>query len=284
MGRYRVETFKMVSCSFVILLLGISYAAAEADSNGADKAAVPCPSGFFCDKCPVGTIVKKISGNNFNQQICEPCPPGKYCDVEGALSPTGFCEMGHFCALGASTATPTDGVTGNICPEAHFCIGGAKFPRPCPFGSKNLNTKGLKDESECGLPHQICPMGFSCEICKSGHYCPDATSETPCPAGTFNTLRGKEALEDCLTCPAGKYCTEAAERALDCFEGYFCPAGSASPTDNACPAGSYCPRATAHPIKCPSGFYCPHERLTRPLQCPFGTHSFIGATACETSG
>ena len=30
----------------------------------------------------------------------------------------------------------------------------------------------------------------------------------------------------------------------DCFKGYYCPAGSASPTQNQCGEGFYCPMGT----------------------------------------
>ena len=51
---------------------------------------------------------------------------------------TGDCMDGYFCTLGASTATPTDGSTGNVCPEGHYCVNGTSTPTPCADGKNRL--------------------------------------------------------------------------------------------------------------------------------------------------
>ena len=44
------------------------------------------------------------------------------------------CDPGYFCTLRAETATPTDGTTGDVCPEGAYCPMGTAVPIPCPDG------------------------------------------------------------------------------------------------------------------------------------------------------
>jgi len=34
---------------------------------------------------------------------------------------TGQCKAGYYCARGASREDPTDGTTGDLCPEGRYC-------------------------------------------------------------------------------------------------------------------------------------------------------------------
>jgi hypothetical protein len=70
-----------------------------------------------------------------------PCTPGKYCGTTGLASETGDCTAGYYCKGGATSATPTDGTTGNQCPTGHYCPAGSKAPTACPIGTY-LNIKG----------------------------------------------------------------------------------------------------------------------------------------------
>ena len=56
-----------------------------------------CTPGHFC---PNGSSVESE------------CMPGMYCDSYELSEPTGDCLAGYYCTLGATTATPTDGVEG----------------------------------------------------------------------------------------------------------------------------------------------------------------------------
>ena len=144
------------------------------------------------------------------------CSPGKYCP-QGASQPVscdaGFycpsylmnelnnlltCTAGFYCAGGAQTSTPTDGITGNICPAGSYCPTGSVSPMKCPPGTF-LSYTGASDPSQCEvcLPGQYCgTSGLSAptESCSAGYYCPAGTSvstpiESICPMG--------------YTCPTG---------------------------------------------------------------------------------
>ena len=70
-------------------------------------------------------------------------------------------------------------------------------------------------------------------VCPLGSYCPEGTSTlNQCPLGTYNNALGATSLNDCLPCPAGKFCNilGASMTALiadttnfgDCLAGYVC--------------------------------------------------------------
>ncbi len=47
------------------------------------------------------------------------CLPGYFCGSSGLTKPEGSCGAGHYCAYGAKTPTPVDGVTGGLCGGGH---------------------------------------------------------------------------------------------------------------------------------------------------------------------
>jgi hypothetical protein len=76
------------------------------------------------------------------------CDPGKYCQTEGLSAPTGDCLAGYFCTLQASTQTPTDGTTGDICPAGFYCETGVSTPTPCSPGTYSAG-EGNTLPSDC---------------------------------------------------------------------------------------------------------------------------------------
>ena len=84
-----------------------------------------------------------------------PCTPGKYCATAGLSAATGNCAAGYYCNERATSATPTDGTTGNICPYGHYCPAGTSDPIPCPLG-QYLDLKGQDALSDC----KACPTGY----------------------------------------------------------------------------------------------------------------------------
>lgn len=73
------------------------------------------------------------------------------------------------------------------------------------------------ESSSLGLPGN--------DICPAGHFCPSGTGyPVPCPPGTFSTLVGLQAEEQCQPCPAGRYCSGAGladlAQTLPCNAGY----------------------------------------------------------------
>ena len=48
---------------------------------------------------------------------------GEFCETAGLGTVTsGKCKEGFYCVGGATSSTPTDGVTGNICPFVSFYL------------------------------------------------------------------------------------------------------------------------------------------------------------------
>lgn len=71
------------------------------------------------------------------QSLGTPCPVspiGFYCLLPGLVAVSGPCSAGFHCTRGASVPSPTDGVTGDLCPPGHFCPQGSPRPAPCPAG------------------------------------------------------------------------------------------------------------------------------------------------------
>lgn len=59
-------------------------------------------------------------------ESCPLCDPGQYCDAPGLLQPRAPCDPGYICILGATSSSPTDGVTGSLCPAGGYCVLGTK--------------------------------------------------------------------------------------------------------------------------------------------------------------
>jgi len=67
--------------------------------------------------------------------------------------------------------------------------------------------------------------------CQEGYYCPDGTlNMIECPPGTYNRLRGRKTILDCVNVDGGYYTSVAASSAPTgpCDTGYYCPEGSSS--------------------------------------------------------
>lgn len=73
---------------------------------------------------------------------------------------------------------------------------------------------------------------------------------------------GLKKAEDCQTCPAGYYCSQAGANTTSglCASGYYCPSGSVREQQVPCPEGKYCPRGSEDPELCPVGTYQPNKR------------------------
>eukprot|EP01022_Parablepharisma_sp_SALTPOND_P011564 TRINITY_DN1484_c0_g1_i1.p1 TRINITY_DN1484_c0_g1~~TRINITY_DN1484_c0_g1_i1.p1 ORF type:complete len:805 (+),score=10.50 TRINITY_DN1484_c0_g1_i1:2730-5144(+) len=176
----------------------------------------------------------------------------------------------------------------------YYCPNGAK--QACPAGYYSGSRTGLRTMDEC----IICPAGF---------YCPLGEPD-PIPApvvillsftrnqGHYNPWMGMSSVEAMLKCPQSYPCTVTGlsmYKGPPCALGYYCPAGTSSPTQFACPAGTYsnshyavseydclpCPRGYACDSKstqetlqpCDPGHYCPRGTpTTTTYPCPAGTY------------
>ena len=56
---------------------------------------------------------------------------------KGLSGPEGDCNGGYYCILGADRPSPTDGVTGDICPTGAYCPPGSNDTTLCPPGTYN---------------------------------------------------------------------------------------------------------------------------------------------------
>lgn len=210
-----------------------------------------CPPGYYCPAgtqfpntwpCPLGTFGN--ASNLMNASQCTRCSPGRYCAAVGATTPTGACQVGYYCAGGATSPNPTDGVTGNLCPAGSYCPAGVSTPQLCPAGTFSPDT-GAWNAS-------------SCRACPAGQYC--ATPGLTAPTGN---------------CSAGYYCpadafagqTQPAPPAYPCPRGFYCPAGAAEPLQ--CDPGTYSDTARSGSCAaCPAGFYCNRFSLVAGVGCP----------------
>jgi len=143
------------------------------------------------------------------------CIPGQYCPQD--LSVPVDCDPGFFCPDYLMTAV------GNKCSEGFYCAGKANSSTPID------NTTG--------------------NVCPPGKYCPEGSS-TPvnCPIGTFISYKGAKTRDECQKCTPGKYCDREGlgSPAGNCWNGFYCPEGSETPTPNfVCPMGYICPNSTA---------------------------------------
>ena len=133
------------------------------------SAFLSCPAGFYCPEGSAAPIK---------------CKAGKYCAGTDNVTPDGDCTAGYYCIEGASSATPTDGTTGNICPKGYYCPAGSNSPVACPIGTYRSSLQGTQ-ASDC----QACDAGRYCDgvglespniLCFEGYFC-DASSTSPNP-------------------------------------------------------------------------------------------------------
>ena len=255
----------------------------------------PCPAGFYC---PLGT---------YNPI---PCPSGKFCKTTGLTDsiltdPTYNCAAGFICYGQSLSSSPTDGITGSICPSGFYCPAGTKAPIACPISTYRTNTGGasVTDCSNC-LAGNTCPFkGLTVPLinCPAGYYCsvPGAVNfTTPCPIGAMcpkgsatytvcadTTYQNFPAQANCISCPARFYCLNGgslttASAPRDCPPGYYCPINTASPLP--CPASTFSNRTglslSTECDSCTPGYYCQTTALTSPTgKCNAGYYCTLAA-------
>lgn len=202
----------------------------------------PCPKAFFCTSgtkkpCPAGTYGATLqlktpqctdecpAGSYCPEQSVEPirCPGGVFGDRVGLKASTcaGQCREGFFCPPGSISATQHPCGTGTFCPP------GSERPSHADAGAYVIN--GDSREAKTQLQ---CPRG---SFCRGS----DGVAVL-CPGGTYGDVEGLKAS----TC-AGQ-----------CLEGFFCPRGSTSATQNECGGPQvYCPRGSSKPQPVSTGLY-----------------------------
>ena len=243
--------------------------------KGASAATGFCAAGYYCTsgssnprplssgqgggKCTMGYTC--ASGSSAPVA----CSAGKYCPDDLMALDGPSCYSGYYCTSAATSPTPTDGTTGNICPTQSYCPTGSSTYTSCNIGYY--------------LPYTGASASTECLSCVPGYYCTGSTSTplTDCPAGYY--------------CPGGD-----SSPSFECSRGYMCPQNSAQPvmcpagtyqpsfvqsTCLTCDAGYYCPLNAYAETLCPKGYYCPSgTQYAYQYPCPVGTYnSNIGATS-----
>lgn len=261
----------------------------------------PCAAGYYCPTgaavdtdvpCPAGTFSNRTGLAASGE--CAPCLPGQYCGSPGLTAPSGDCAAGYFCAGGASTPAPVDGVTGDACVAGEYCPPGSASPLYCAAGYYCSDTSGnltglcaagyyCKQGASVPTPtNQTNAQGSTGGPCPPGHYCPAGSgAPVPCNNGTYSSASGNIAKSDCQACTPGFYCPDPATSvpAQLCWAGYYCTGGATVPTQHLCPAGHFCGNGTATPQPCPAGTYASAPGSQSCAACPEG---FVCAGATVT--
>ena len=160
---------------------------------------------FLNNKCH---FLLFIAGNQ-KLEDCSLCEPGRYCQHPGKTEPTGDCEQGFYCPAGQSQKDPPT----HICQPGYKCPTGSPAQQLCESGT----WTDLPKQFEC----KECVEGFYCDRkdgpitdynsypCPNGYYCPNGTmfsTQYGCLNGTYGNGTRLTGPEQCLQCPAGKYC------------------------------------------------------------------------------
>eukprot|EP00929_Paragymnodinium_shiwhaense_P068504 TRINITY_DN34467_c0_g1_i2.p1 TRINITY_DN34467_c0_g1~~TRINITY_DN34467_c0_g1_i2.p1 ORF type:complete len:2673 (-),score=484.12 TRINITY_DN34467_c0_g1_i2:4120-11166(-) len=207
----------------------------------------------FIGVCPLGHYCRHFGVREYTFRII-PCDTGHMCEVPGLAVPTP-CSPGSFQAYRRQAQC-------QMCPTGFYCPHDRmQQPKPCPRG-------WTCDELGLIVPGKRCPRG---------HYCGPGVA-TSLPRLTMQLEGAKP-----KPCPPGMHCYEGAvapaskphnySTAQPCFQGYFCPPGSATAYGvGACPLGRYCPTPRHTGILCPERYMCgPRPAQIEPTACPEGT-------------
>ncbi|KAK6295630.1 hypothetical protein J4Q44_G00333430 [Coregonus suidteri] len=120
--------------------------------------------------CPSGSLSSSPGLRGVEE--CQRCPPWHFCDrPELVLTlDAAPCSAGYVCLGGSSSAHPSDGLHGYLCPTGHRCPVGTASEVPC----------------EPGI-YSPAPGAAHCLICPNGTMCPSSATQEPslCPAGHF---------------------------------------------------------------------------------------------------
>ena len=274
---------------------------------GADSITGSCAEGYYCisgakvskptdgttgNICPIGYYCPEGSSTY------TACDAGYYCNQKGLAEPSGECYDGYYCISKATSPTPTDGTTGDICSVGHYCPSGSSSEEDCPTGTYGP-TEGMSDLSQCidcpygkycasvalEEPSGDCDQGYYCltgkdsatptdGLCPKYYYCDNSINyvKAPCPKGLYSDVTG---LDACKICTEGYYCTGGTGLPTKCPKGYKCPQDSVNSigtrieTEFPCEEGYYSSSlASADCTICPAGRMCNNAATTSELLCP----------------
>ncbi|KAJ6656075.1 hypothetical protein lerEdw1_004481 [Lerista edwardsae] len=236
----------------------------------------PCPRGYY-------------NPDPMTQSLdsCLPCPPGHYCRKENLTTVSGKCDA----AAGSSAPS--------LCPSGTFSdLLGRSAVSDCQLCPSGFYCEG----SGLKAPSGECWEGYYCDIqqgpisdftlypCLQGYYCPRGTqwsTQYGCPPGTFGPNQKLKSIQECLSCPPGKFCSSPGLAAPtgDCSAGFWCKRGAQVPNPEdgvsgvLCPPGHYCLSGSVTPTPtdgisgaaCPVGHFCPMGS-ENPTPCSAGSY------------
>ena len=258
--------FLTISCA---LSVGVSF-----QYSVSGGACTQCPIGQFspgnvsgCTNCSAGTFASVLGTSS-----CSGCPAGTASGA-GASGCTN-CTAGRWSAS-ANSSSCTD------CPAGNFSNTRATSCPPCPAGS--VSSSGSPTCSVCGPgQYTAVPQQSSCIVCTAGTLSTGNTSAcTNCSAGQFSLASSGM----CSVCPAGTYSSSGAGACLNCSAGQYSVGGA----DNCslCLAGRYgdAPMLSVATCSgnCSAGYYCPAgSDSPTEMECPAGQFSVAGASSCSS--
>ncbi|GIQ81354.1 hypothetical protein KIPB_002301, partial [Kipferlia bialata] len=240
-----------------------------------------------CTQCVAGEKLDSASTG------CEDCPAGFYTKLDGQLECIE-CAAGYEC--------PNIDGTGILeCTEGSYSLAGATACTSCPANSY-CPDKGLATVTTCAAGTWATGGFSACTECEEGFYCPVSVSTTgvplECPTGWYSGPNAT-ACTECeagYACPSGK---ESEKYACDSDDGpvgswstqgstecTLCVAGEYLASDNtgchSCSPGEYTSTDGAlECISCPIGFACPNVDGSENVECPSGSYTLGGETACN---
>lgn len=201
-----------------------------------------CQAGYWCKqestlRSPIQEYAVDWSPSPETSPIGTVTNWWEYYDTDTSTERGGICTEGNYCPESSSTETPCAG--GFYCPdeflkaastlecrEGFYCSGGASVATPG-------NWFWDQDPSNAG-------WDSTGDICRPGNYCPaNQSRQFPCSPGQFMPYVKAENVNECIACPAGKYCNTSGIADLtgtinECREGYYCSGSATSDADQPC--------------------------------------------------
>lgn len=201
---------------------------------------IMCPKGWYCPGYDGGT--SSTNGRRVRCQAGRYGPSTGLASVEECL----LCPAGYYCPIGS--VEPYQYPCGKD-PKV-YCPEGSAYAHTTEMGYYAVTPVEYKEGITSSAGEAVISVSYSSELGELAGY----SQTVVCPAGSY-CLNGVRSV-----CPGGRYggtkqmtnssCSGA------CIEGWYCPAGSVSPYQNACgDPSTYCPASSAAPTPVSPGYY-----------------------------